>query len=84
MPGLPNITGEFGQGYNDASNMPVAGAFDRKGASGIRISGGEDVHSNVGRYTFNASKSNGIYGASNIVMPPSINIPIILYLGRPK
>ena len=31
-----------------------------------------------------ASKSNDVYGASSTVMPPSVDIPVILYLGRPK
>ncbi|MCD7985082.1 MAG: tail fiber protein [Desulfovibrio sp.] len=33
---------------------------------------------------FRASWLNPIYGASPTVMPPSINIPVIIYLGRPK
>ena len=33
---------------------------------------------------FKASWLNPIYGASPTVMPPSINIPVIIYLGRPR
>ena len=33
---------------------------------------------------FRASWLNPIYGGSPTVMPPSINIPVIIYLGRPK
>ena len=32
---------------------------------------------------FNASRSNSIYGASNTVMPASVERPIALYLGHP-
>ena len=32
---------------------------------------------------FDASLSSAVYGGSDTIMPPSINQPAVLYLGRP-
>ena len=35
-----------------------------------------------GGIQFDASRANAIYGASPTVMPPSVNLPISIYLGN--
>lgn len=77
--GLPNITGTFGgrDGYTTQANRPVnfdvaSGAFSLNKVeqnygtwdSGRTITGGKSV-------SFNASKSNSIYGNSSTVQPPA-------------
>ena len=78
--GLPNITGGMAdnptaRGWNDvnvptgafATNERVPNAFDAKGIYGYKIS-------------FDASLSNPIYGATDTVQPPAIQlIPQIKY-----
>lgn len=85
-PGLPELTGEYVSqaGCGAIFNGELSGVF----AKGTQLSGPVPAYAS-GSYTtwrlkFLASSANRLYGASNIVMPPSINIPIILYLGRPK
>ena len=77
-PGLPEIEGTF----NPWGIMPYSsnsGAFvsrENNGTHPDASNGGGGV-----LFTFKASGSNSIYGASSTVMPPSINIPVIFYLG---
>ncbi|WP_288956935.1 hypothetical protein [uncultured Desulfovibrio sp.] len=80
-PGLPNV-----QGYALIHTVKGAGAGGALSFGNFEINqlhtGGADwggVWLNI-----DASHSNVIYGASPTVMPPSINIPVIIYLGRPK
>lgn len=78
-PGLPEIEGTF----NPWGIMPYSansGAFvsrENNGTHPNASNGGGGV-----LFTFQASGSNSIYGASSTVMPPSVNTPVILYLGR--
>ena len=83
-PGLPNISGKLSI---RSSGMPQVGAFflstNAEGMScGTFV--GSDSNTSIDVPMLDASRSSAIYGASTTVMPPSINIPIILYLGRPK
>lgn len=84
--GLPNITGQIGKVWAEVCTLPTnrgyGGAF-RPGEAvanqdipSISVSSGTTAtHDN-----FNASWSNSIYGSSNTVQPPAINvIPIIRY-----
>ena len=81
-PGLPNIEGSWNAngfgGLGDTSN--ITGAFSRGSARTCIING----QAWTGAYDvkFKASLSHPIYGASATVMPPSVNAPVILYLGR--
>lgn len=77
-PGLPNITGSFHQIAYGTSD----GAF----GSSYLSPGGLQSGGTGGSYatTFQAARSSTVYGASATVMPPSLNIPVIFYLGRPK
>lgn len=81
---MPGITGHFG-------NLAMqAKGFDGEGRSGAfrgfleGVAGGygtPDEKAIFDGYTFDAARCNTVYGASETVMPPSVNIPIILYLG---
>lgn len=74
-PGLPEIEGTF----NPWGIMPYSsnsGAFVSRENNGMHpdaSNGGGGV-----LFTFKASGSNSIYGASSTVMPPSVNIPVII------
>lgn len=65
--GLPNITGTFG-----GTSQAVASGAIVDGGSGQNIDEGSGI---VGKtYTFNASKSSAIYGASTTVQPPAVKM----------
>lgn len=84
--GLPNITGQIGKIWKEVCTLPTntdyGGAFRpgeavaNQGIPTITASSGTTAtHDN-----FNASWSNSIYGSSNTVQPPAINvIPILRY-----
>ena len=72
--GLPNITGHAEFGYTNARSLPVIfteGALNAtiSGRQGGGLSG--DLGEQATRLSFNASKSNSIYGSSNTVQPPA-------------
>ena len=80
-PGLPNITG-FTNGLHA---QPIAAQWSGEGALGLQqhvgnvgsADGNPDCATGV---TFNAALSNSIYGASNTVQPPALQlIPQIRY-----
>ena len=80
-PGLPGIIGDYGNFVNNRESVgngalyQVSGYTDNMGA-------GVPGQATASRFGFDASRSNSIYGKSETVMPPSINQPAILYLGR--
>lgn len=79
-PGLPEIEGTF----NPWGIMPYSsnsGAFVSRENNGTHPDSGNGGGGVL--FTFKASGSNSIYGASSTVMPPSVNIPVIFYLGIP-
>ena len=85
-PGLPDLSGKYvsQQGCSAIFNGDLSGVF----VKGEQRTGPVPAYA-AGGYTgwvlnFLASGGNPIYGASSTVMPPSVNIPVILYLGRPK
>ena len=71
--GLPDITGTFaGIARWDFGDNPASGAF-----SGVPKRGPEGLYSGNGMlYTFDASRSNPIYGASNTVQPAAYYVYI--------
>ena len=82
-PGLPNITGKISA---RSSDLPQAGAFFLStNSEGMRCGTfvSSDYNTAISVPTLDASRSSAIYGASATVMPPSVDIPVILYLGRP-
>ena len=75
---MPNIVGQFGASGYHRGNQFTSGAFY------VVISdwqaSNEGVSSAGGRYGFDASKSNAIYGASTTVQPPAtVLLPQIKY-----
>lgn len=71
--GLPNIVGQISDGvisYTKRGDFPVwNGAFGYSGERTLGYAGGDTLGSFT--LTFNASKSNPIYGASETVQPPA-------------
>ena len=80
-PGLPELLGGF-SAYTYDAGMPwqaITSVDSGTNALTVGSSGGTRYNA----FTFRASLSNTIYGASSTVMPPSVNLPVILYLGIP-
>ena len=80
-PGLPELLGGF-SAYTFDAGMPwqaITSVDSGMNALTVGSSGGTRYTA----FTFRASLSNTIYGASSTVMPPSVNLPVILYLGIP-
>ena len=72
--GLPNIEGQFitSQKYSETNPAPYwTGAMSIDSTS-IGTSGPGHIHNPMVKATFDASRSNPIYGASDTVQPPSI------------
>ncbi|MBQ5876180.1 MAG: hypothetical protein IIW71_00105 [Treponema sp.] len=69
--GLPNITGEFGLVRDDYATTSNGAFSVRRADIGIGGSGGT-----TGNVTFNAAKSNAIYGNSTHVTPSNLSIKI--------
>jgi len=90
--GLPNITGECGQfgGENRASNNNAyysTNFYDYPwanvdGAIGIKLGAkkntGAEGSNGIDRLYINAANSNSIYGNSETVQPPAIQVPFII------
>lgn len=85
-PGLPNITGSFWNlcGSIDGRNVmgTADGVFATGAKAGDKVANIQDeqiVNGNDG-ISFDASRSNAIYGASTTVQPPALQlIPQIRY-----
>ena len=72
--GLPNITGKF---YHDTNaKAGLSGAFTYEGTGRQNLA--NDTPANSGLITFDASKSNSIYGNSDTVQPPSVCLTYII------
>ena len=80
-PGLPEIAGTFRQ--LSYSGFTTSGCFYNANNGTTTNIGGAGGYT-LTTFGFKASRSNATYGTSATVMPSSINIPVILYLGRPK
>lgn len=77
--GLPNIMGDV---YANSGSWTFSGAFFTTSGTGSAKGVSSSDTSVKNKFSIDASKSNPIYGGSHTVMPPSINQPVILYLGR--
>ena len=86
-PGLPNVVGEWSN-----FNTPIMSVPASLPSGAIRLSNSANVNSvlTIGGtgyvwdgISLEASRSNFIYGGSDTVMPASVNLPVILYLGIP-
>lgn len=76
--GLPNITATLTSKDDFGLFAPLettaSGAFVRSSTSGKRRGGDGSSTFNMKTLTFNASKSNSIYGASTTVQPPAVTM----------
>lgn len=75
--GLPNITGQITGLRNEGVNVSGAIQMTYGSASGKHSSGGSKY-----TFTFDASKSNPIYGRSNTVTPPNYRANVFIFAGR--
>lgn len=80
-PGLPELLGGF-SAYTFDAGMPWQ-AITSVDSGMNALTTGSSGGTRYNAFTFRASLSNTIYGASSTVMPPSVNLPVILYLGNP-
>ena len=79
-PGLPDIIGKYGQIF--ARPEVAEGPFAGSDIIAENLQGGTDSAIDyLVTVRFRASAANPTYGASATVMPSSINLPIILYMG---
>ena len=74
--GLPNITGGF-RAYS-YSTGDGNGAFNSSVKSPSVLKGATDQNLNWISYTFDASRSNSIYGISTTVQPPALTMRYII------
>lgn len=72
--GLPNITGKFYHDTNAKAGLSGAFTYESTGRQNLM----NDTPTNSGLITFDASKSNPIYGNSNTVQPPSVCLAFII------
>nr|DAY26260.1 MAG TPA: tail collar fiber protein [Caudoviricetes sp.] len=81
--GLPNIEGQIGQGSDSMFNSTFCkGAFQGSGENGSTKNQSSQTWRPIdsGYATFDASKSNAIYGRSETVQPAAVKmLPIIRY-----
>ena len=74
--GSPEISGGINFGVTDGDGWG-AFSFVRGGSYGVMSPISNDAY----HFDFNASRCSDIYGASETVMPESVNVPIAIYLG---
>lgn len=71
--GLPNITGTLGPSRTlyttSGTSVPTDGAFLAEAIEGTKVTGIDGASTNVYKYTFDASRSNSVYGNSDHVTP---------------
>ena len=72
--GLPNIEGQFitSQKYSETNPAPYWTGAMSIDSTDIGTGGPGHLHNPMVKATFDASRSNSIYGASDTVQPPSI------------
>lgn len=74
--GLPNITGKFYHDTNATSTL--SGAFFSYTRGNSQNLKNDDGNKGSGYVSFDASKSNAIYGKSNTVQPPALTMVYII------
>ena len=81
-PGVPEIEGAW-SGWNIMSitGGENAGAFQSHWEAAGSIASATKEAGVWDRLLIKASRSNPLYGSSTTVMPASVNLPVILYLG---
>ena len=85
--GAPELAGTFAVNNTYDSYLVKSagsnGVFSWTVSNKRHLAEGSSSGGSLNTLSFSASKGNPIYGNSNTVMPNSINIPIIIYLGTP-
>lgn len=76
--GAPGITGQVN--VRSGGVELASGCFSKGGTPGLINAG---LSGTTTGFRFDASKSSSVYGGADTIMPPSINQPVCLYLGRP-
>ena len=86
-PGLPNVVGEWSN-----FNVPIISVPAPLPSGAIRLLNSANGNSTLTTggtgyiwdgMSLETSRANFIYGGSDTVMPASVNLPVILYLGIP-
>ena len=86
--GLPNITGSYRVRLlqNQYSNVLDAGGTFREGQGTFYSNAGQAIYNGttdkLQTVTFDASRSNSIYGASSTVQPPALTMRYAIYTGN--
>lgn len=75
--GLPNITGDFNAVWEAEDGRRVSGAFGFTTTSGANEANGSPGNTRT-LWNIDASRSNAIYGKSDTVQPPAIQVPFII------
>lgn len=76
--GLPNITGSFRTNWYYTKNATANGAFSIDNTDNATIECYEAQYQAKDGFTFDASKSNSIYGNSTTVQPKSVTVKYII------
>ena len=85
---LPDIVGSVDNSSGGVKSQMFGAPFDAFGAFSQITESRYSSDDSMTRAAlcsilyFNASKSNSVYGASNTVLPESINQSLVIYLGR--
>lgn len=77
-PGLPNITGSFGDNPDRQTYDAVSGAIYVMGINNSWASISNVSINRTGQRQFDASRSNAIYGASTTVQPNALRMLYII------
>lgn len=68
----PAINGEFGENYHDqAADMRASGVFQNSATKAPTMTASARTAQSPRGWTFQASRSSSIYGASNTIRPIS-------------
>lgn len=73
--GLPSIIGHTGQNGTSTNDCYLSGPF-YYGNAGVVTGSPNDVQTNRSSISFDASRSNSIYGNSDTVQPPAIKVRV--------
>lgn len=82
--GLPNITGQMDGGGYYAGQEGIGALFPSNTQPDFYAASETGYYMNVCKINISAANSNGIYGASTTVQPPSVQYVRAMYLGKPN
>lgn len=75
----PAINGEFGENYHDqAADMRASGVFQNSATKAPTMTASARTAQSPRGWTFQASRSSPIYGASNTIRPVSKEVKFML------